>query len=57
MINCNENKNHNERYIIPLIDLDNRHEHKYAMQNIACFGDNMTICNKQHLRNISGSIH
>ena len=50
MINCNENENDNDKKIIQLIDLDVDMETN--IQNIACLGNLISICNKQHLSNI-----
>ena len=36
--------------------LRSRHRDKY-IQNIACLGKAMPLCNKQHLSNIWGPIH
>ena len=55
MINCNENKTDNEKKIIYLKDLDA--DMDTNRQNIICLGKIMSICNKQHLSNIWGSIH
>ena len=58
MINCNENVNDNGKMnhinktqIDPEVDIETN------VQNIACLGKTMSLCNKQQLSNIRGSIH
>ena len=53
MINCNENenengkKNHiNQKYIDQDVDIETN------IENIACLGKTMSLCNKQQLSNI-----
>ena len=58
IMNCNENENDNvkaDRINKTWIDQDL--DIKTNMQNIACLGKTMPLCNKQHLSNIWGSIH
>ena len=58
MINCNENQNDNGKkghinktYIDQDVDIETN------IENIACLGMAMLLCNKQHLSNIWGSVH
>ena len=58
MINCNENENDNEK--IDRINktwIDQDIDIVTNIQNIACFGKRMPLCNKQLLSNIGSSIH
>ena len=55
MINWNENENDNEKWNIWLRDLDVKLDTN--MQNIVCLGNITSICNKQDISNIWGSIH
>ena len=53
MINCNENENDNDR--IDLINKTYRDQDvdiETNVENIACLGKTMSLCNKQHLSNI-----
>ena len=53
MINCNENENDNgkiDQINKTYIDLDVGVETN--IENMACLGKTMSLCNKQHLRNI-----
>ena len=56
MINCNENENDNDK-----VDYTNKTninediEIETNIENIACLGKTMSLCNKQHLSNIWGS--
>ena len=58
MINGNENKNGNgtvdhinKTYIDQDVDIETN------IENLACVGKTMSLCIKQHLSNIWGSIH
>ena len=58
MINCNENKNDNgtidhinKTYIDQGVDIETN------IENLACLGKTMSLCIKQHLSKIWGSIH
>ena len=58
MINCNENENDNEKTDhINKTWIDQDIDILTNMQNIACLGKRMPLCNKQHLSNIWCSIH
>ena len=53
MINCNENENDNDK-----VDYTNKTninkdvDIETNIENIACLGKTMSLCNKQHLSNI-----
>ena len=56
MVNCNENDNGtighiNKTYIDQDVDIVTN------IENIAYLGKTMSLCNKQHLSNICGSIY
>ena len=58
MINCNENINYtgtidhiNKTYIDQNINIETN------LENLACIGKTMSLCIKQHLSNIRGSIY
>ena len=57
MINCNENENDNDK--VDYTNKTNINEDidiETNIENIACLGKTMSLCNKQHLSNIWGSI-
>ena len=58
MINCNENENYNGKidrinktYIDQDLDMETN------IENTACLSKTMSLCDKQHLSNIWGSIY
>ena len=58
MINCNVNENDNGKidninktYIDQDVDIETN------IENIACLDKTMSLCNKQHLSNIWGSVY
>ena len=53
MINCNENENDNDRTdLINKTYRDQDVDIETNVENIACLGKTMSLCNKQHLSNI-----
>ena len=54
MINCNENEKTDP---INKTKIDQRVDIETNIQNIAFLGNRISLCNKQHLSNIWGSIH
>ena len=58
MINCNENENDNGKiYHINKTYIDQCAGIETNIENIACLGKTMFLCNKQHLNTIYGSIY
>ena len=58
IINCNESKNDNDKVDhINKTNIDQDVDIKANIKNIACFEKAMSLCNKQHLSYIWGSIY
>ena len=58
MINCNENENNNgEIDCINKTYIDQDLYMETNIENTACLCKTMSLCNKQHLSNIWGSIY
>ena len=57
MINCNENENDNDKIDhINKTCRDQDVDIETSIENIVCLGKTMSLCSKQHLSNILGSI-
>ena len=58
MVNCNEKENDNGKIDhINKIYIDQDIDTEINIENIACLGKTMSLCNNQHLRNIWASIY
>ena len=58
MINCNENENDNGKVDhINKTNIDQNVDIETNIENIAYLGKTMSLCNKQHLSNIWGSLY
>ena len=58
MINWNKNENHNGKIDqINKTSIDQDVDIETNIENIACLGKATSLCNKQHLSNIWGSIY
>ena len=59
MVKCNENENDDGKMddIKEIRQTDQDVDIKANIQNMACLGKSMPLCNKQHLSDIRGSIY
>ena len=58
MINCNEIENNNGKMDhVNSTNIDQYLDIEANKKNIACLGKTMSLCNKQHLSNIWGSVY